>query len=56
MFKHSGFVDQGSGLGVLGFRHAEDMPFPKGPCTYIVYTLATKYPYSNPFGPKMYTI
>ena len=32
------------------------MPFPKGPCTHIVYTLALMYALYRYIGPKVYAI
>ena len=32
------------------------VPFPKGPCTQIVYTLVLKYSLYRYIGPKVYTI
>ena len=58
------FVKAGAdSRGVLERSHSRDplrnpcrKPFPKGPCTQIVYPLAPKYLYRDYFKAKVYTI
>ena len=40
----------------LGPGRAKEQPFPKGPCTHIVYTLALKDSLCRYIGPKVYAV